>query len=238
MTQGELLVEYGGYVAGVGAVAKGSTRLASKQIDKFSGQRTAGGKAIVFDGKFYSVDRLKFSKNYYDRLWRQGRPAPFVQAKEVLGSNPKIMPDPKGAPGYFKYEGAGLEMIYNPTTGQVGHIQPIKIKWGPMDFWPILEDELERYRVCVSSIRQYLMKYESLCSELILRIGSKEFDDSQSDFDELFDIQDKLATVKYKYEFQLSKRLQDFVYHMDRDDLYSRKFWHKKFQAGQLWPEE
>lgn len=107
-----------------------------------------------------------------------------------------------------------------------------------MDFGPILEDELERYRICTSSIRQYLMKYESLCSELILRIGSKEFDNSQSDFDELFDIQDKLATVKYKYEFQLSKRLQDFVYYMDRDDLYSRKFWHKKFQEGQLWPEE
>ncbi|MDN0125251.1 hypothetical protein [Yersinia aleksiciae] len=107
-----------------------------------------------------------------------------------------------------------------------------------MDLWPILEDELERYRACTSSIRQYLMKYESLCSELILRISSKEFDDSQSDFDELFDIQAKLATATYKYEFQLSKRLQDFVYYMDRDDLYSRKFWYQKFQAGQTWPEE
>ncbi|TBF97434.1 hypothetical protein ELG85_01135 [Rhizobium leguminosarum] len=27
---------------------------------------------------------------------------------------------------YFRYEGAGLEMIYNPTTGQVGHIQPLR----------------------------------------------------------------------------------------------------------------
>lgn len=89
---------------------------------------TVGGKPITFDGEFYSVDGLKFSKSYYDRLWEQGRPAPFIQAKEVLGSNPKVMPDPRGAPGYFKYEGAGLEMIYNPTTGQVGHIQPIKVK--------------------------------------------------------------------------------------------------------------
>lgn len=125
---GKLLVEYGGYAVGAGGVATGSARFAAGQVKKFGEQRTAGGKAIVFDGKFYSVDGLKFSKNYYDRLWSQGRPAPFVQAKEVLGSNPKIMPDPKGAPGYFKYEGAGLEMIYNPTTGQVGHIQPIKIK--------------------------------------------------------------------------------------------------------------
>lgn len=107
-----------------------------------------------------------------------------------------------------------------------------------MDIWPILEDELERYRACMSSIRQCLIKYESSCCELILLIGSKDFNDSQSDFDELFDIQGKLATATYKYEFQLSKRLQDLVYLMDRDDLYSRKFWHQKFQSGQTWPEE
>ncbi len=87
-----------------------------------------GGKPIEFDGQFYSVDGLKFSKSYYDRLWEQGRPAPFIQAKEVLASNPKITPDPRGAEGYFRYEGAGLEMIYNPSTGQVGHIQPIRPK--------------------------------------------------------------------------------------------------------------
>ncbi|MDF0730656.1 hypothetical protein P0Y43_07905 [Pseudomonas entomophila] len=58
----------------------------------------------------------------YERLWREGRPAPFIQAKEVLSSKPKIIPDPRGAPGYFKYEGGGLDMIYNPATGQVGHI--------------------------------------------------------------------------------------------------------------------
>ena len=89
---------------------------------------TVGGKSIDFDGAFYSVDGLKFSKSYYERLWREGRSAPFLQAKEVLSSNPKVIPDPRGAPGYFKYEGGGLEMIYNPTTGQVGHIQPVRIK--------------------------------------------------------------------------------------------------------------
>ena len=89
---------------------------------------TIGGKPINFDGTFYSVDGLRFSKSYYERLWSQGRPAPFIQAKEILGSNPKVIPDPRGAPGYFKYEGGGLEMIYNPTTGQIGHIQPIRVK--------------------------------------------------------------------------------------------------------------
>ncbi len=132
---GKLLLEFGGYVTGaVGATAGAASitakgvRFASKQVEKFGVRGTLNGKPIVFDGQFYSVDGLKFSKSYYDRLWSQGRPAPFIQAKVVLGSNPKITPDPRGAPGYFKYEGAGLEMIYNPTTGQVGHIQPIKIK--------------------------------------------------------------------------------------------------------------
>ena len=86
------------------------------------------GKKINFDGDFYSVDGMKFSKSYYEKLWSQGRPAPFIQAREVLNSNPKIEPDPRGAPGYFRYEGGGLEMIYNPKTGQVGHIQPVKGK--------------------------------------------------------------------------------------------------------------
>ena len=87
-----------------------------------------GGKPITFDGIFYSVDGLKFSKSYYERLWKEGRPAPFLQAKEILNGNPKISPDPRGYPGYFKYEGGGLEMIYNPKTGQVGHIQPARSK--------------------------------------------------------------------------------------------------------------
>ncbi|MDA5543117.1 hypothetical protein PGS62_04030 [Yersinia rochesterensis] len=38
---GKLLAEIGGYVVGVGAVAKGSTRLASKQIDKLRASRIA-----------------------------------------------------------------------------------------------------------------------------------------------------------------------------------------------------
>ncbi|MGX5100950.1 hemagglutinin repeat-containing protein [Enterobacter cloacae] len=86
------------------------------------------GKKINFDGEFYAVEGMKFSKSYYEKLWSEGRPAPFLQAREVLNSNPKVEPDPRGAPGYLRYEGAGLEMIYNPKTGQVGHIQPVKIK--------------------------------------------------------------------------------------------------------------
>ena len=83
-------------------------------------------RPIEFDGQFYTADGFKFSKSYYEYLYNNGRPAPFLQARELLNSNPKVMPDPQGAKGYFRYEGAGLEMIYNPTTGQVGHIQPLR----------------------------------------------------------------------------------------------------------------
>jgi len=45
--------------------------------------------------------------------------------KEVFASNPVITPDPRGAAGYSRYEGARLEVIYHPTTGQIGHIQSV-----------------------------------------------------------------------------------------------------------------
>lgn len=90
--------------------------------------RDNSGKPIVLENGFYYVDGMKISKGYYDSLWRQGRPAPFVQAREILESNPNVTPDPRDMPGYFRYEGAGLEMIYNPKTGQIGHIQSIKFK--------------------------------------------------------------------------------------------------------------
>jgi hypothetical protein len=65
---------------------------------------------------------MKISERYYNRLWQEGRPAPFVQAREILRSNPRILPDSK--PGFLRYESLGLELIYNPKTGEIWHIQP------------------------------------------------------------------------------------------------------------------
>ncbi|CAI1822598.1 Hemolysin precursor [Serratia proteamaculans] len=105
---------------------KGAAILLSTAGLVLEASRGGRSQSIVFDGKFYSADNFKFSKEYYERLWGQGRPAPFLQAREVMNSKPKVVADPRGAPGYFKYEGAGLEMIYNPSTKQVGHIQPVR----------------------------------------------------------------------------------------------------------------
>lgn len=107
-----------------------------------------------------------------------------------------------------------------------------------MEIWPILEDELIRYRDLSSSIRHILMKYEVECSELILKIKEKTFDESQELFNKLYDIQQKLSIAMYKYEFNLNEHLKDFVYHFDRDDIYSRKYWYEKFNDGLIWPED
>ncbi|WP_309472893.1 hypothetical protein [Escherichia coli] len=65
----------------------------------------------------------------------------------------------------------------------------------------------------------------------------RTFHNAQPLFDELFRMQSELATMLYKYEYKPGKRIQDLIYHLDRDDLYSRKYWHKKFSDGLAWPE-
>ncbi|KFB87175.1 filamentous hemagglutinin [Serratia grimesii] len=120
-------IENASEISGLSTEAvKGAAILLSTAGLVLEASRGGRSQSIVFDGKFYSADNFKFSKEYYERLWGQGRPAPFLQAREIMNSKPKVVADPRGAPGYFKYEGAGLEMIYNPSTKQVGHIQPVR----------------------------------------------------------------------------------------------------------------
>ena len=120
-------IESASEISGLSTEAvKGAAILLSTAGLVLEASRGGRSQSIVFDGKFYSADNFKFSKEYYERLWGQGRPAPFLQAREIMNSKPKVVADPRGAPGYFKYEGAGLEMIYNPSTKQVGHIQPVR----------------------------------------------------------------------------------------------------------------
>jgi hypothetical protein len=137
-----LAIELGGAIIGagvVGRIPKGGMQalaegfgerqfqLSRVELEGLLSQPViATGRVIEFDGQFYIADGFKFSTSYYEYLYKNGRPAPFLQAREVLNSNPKVMPDPLGEAGYFRYEGAGLEMIYNPSTGQVGHIQPVR----------------------------------------------------------------------------------------------------------------
>ena len=105
-----------------------------------------------------------------------------------------------------------------------------------MNTWAVLEDDLIRYRDLSVSIKRFLSDYETECQMLIKQMANRTFEDVQVLFDALYDIQDKLATAKYKYEYPLNDRLQCLVCHLDRDDIHSRLYWYKRFNEGIEWP--
>ncbi len=80
--------------------------------------------AVLKDG-YYEVSGFRFSEYYYKKLWSTGRGAPSLVAKEILASGVKGTPDASKA-GFLRYEAIGWEMVYNPTTKEVWHIQPTK----------------------------------------------------------------------------------------------------------------
>jgi len=49
---------------------------------------------------------LKISESYYNKLWCSGRKAPFLTAREILKSNPKISKD------YMKGFNSLIDMKY------------------------------------------------------------------------------------------------------------------------------
>ncbi|WP_386698380.1 hypothetical protein [Lonepinella sp. MS14436] len=83
-------------------------------------------RSIVNKNGFYYGYGMKISESYYNKLWSVGRPAPFIQAREIINNNPQIMLDPRGREGFYQYKANGLEMIYNPRIKEIWHIQPEK----------------------------------------------------------------------------------------------------------------
>jgi RHS repeat-associated protein len=84
-----------------------------------------GVEVELVDG-FYQAEgsAFKFSQYYYEKLWGSGRPAPFLAAQEVYDTATTIMPDE--IEGFYRYSNETTEMVYNPTTGEVWHMQPIR----------------------------------------------------------------------------------------------------------------
>jgi len=91
-----------------------------------SASMSNGGRLISFANGFWKAEssQFKFSAYYYEKLWSTGRGAPFLQAEEVLKTATKVTVDSK--PGFYRYANGFMEMVYNPTTGEVWHLQPIK----------------------------------------------------------------------------------------------------------------
>ncbi|MFN4160404.1 MAG: hypothetical protein ACK4FW_00225 [Stenotrophomonas sp.] len=105
-----------------------------------------------------------------------------------------------------------------------------------MEIFLGFEGGLEEYRRVVGNLRRALVACEVRISEIIASIGCLDYDATAAGFDELHSIQGILAAAKYKFEFPLGERLDEFVYHMDRDDEYSRRYWHGRFVGGIGWP--
>jgi RHS repeat-associated protein len=91
-----------------------------------AGELRAGGRAIeVVDGFVDAAgSAFRFRPQYYDRLWQTGRPAPFLAAQEVLETATSVAPDVM--PGFYRYSNGAAEMVYNPTTREVWHLQPTR----------------------------------------------------------------------------------------------------------------
>jgi filamentous hemagglutinin len=110
--------------AGAGATASGGGA-GGAVVDAGAGVTGSLPEIKVVDG-FYEAEGtpFKFSEYYYNRLWSTGRGAPFVQADEVLKTATTVTPD--GMAGFYRYTNGSMEMVYNPVTKEVWHIQPLR----------------------------------------------------------------------------------------------------------------
>ncbi|SNS29284.1 Possible hemagglutinin, partial [Humidesulfovibrio mexicanus] len=139
-------IQYGRYIDDKGMVQEGFIDLAADStallIPMVPAGMTklarAGEKAVastvsreikLVDG-FYEAEgsAFKFSKYYYERLGipkevgKSPRLAtPFLAAEEVYKTSGPIVKDFK--PGFYKYDNGVMEMIYNPKTKEVWHLQ-------------------------------------------------------------------------------------------------------------------
>ena len=115
-----------------------SKSLFERMGDKIWGTRQAGNVgatvqeinqssiAILKNG-YYEVNGFKFSEYYYNKLWNNGRGAPSLIAKEVLDHAKSFVADNK-MPGFYRYEYNGWELVYNPATKEIWHLQLFKNK--------------------------------------------------------------------------------------------------------------
>lgn len=89
-------------------------------------------QAILKDG-YYEVNGMKFSEYYYNRLWNNGRPAPTFIVKDILQSADIVIPHIKTVgkhtklPGFLQYQTTNWELVYNPITKEVWHLEPLKV---------------------------------------------------------------------------------------------------------------
>jgi hypothetical protein len=83
----------------------------------------AMAKEFFKDG-YCEVNGFKFTEYYYKKLWEKGRKASTLAAQAILDNAKTIVPDAEKL-GFFKYIADGWEMVYNPVTREIHHIQQL-----------------------------------------------------------------------------------------------------------------
>jgi hypothetical protein len=103
----------------------------------------------------------------------------------------------------------------------------------------VLSENIELLDRASTGIRQCLPAYEKRCSELIVEIGKcVSVSDAEQNFESLFEIQGRLATLLFKYRFDIGPKLEALTREFDRlHDPYIREYWFGKFKEGASWPE-
>jgi len=105
--------------------------------------------------------------------------------------------------------------------------------------WDEFEQRLIIYRNATIDLARILDAYELQIKELLQQIQLLTYEDSLPIFNQLYEIQDHLATAKFRYDLDLNEALDIFVYHFDRDDkeLISQ-YWYQKLKKNKdiLWP--
>lgn len=103
----------------------------------------------------------------------------------------------------------------------------------------VLIDSIGLLERAHSGIRQCLPHYEKRCYELIVEIGKcQTATEAQKEFDALYEIQGKLATLLFKHNFDIGSKLESLTVKFDRlHDPYIRDYWHGKFRSGEVWPD-
>lgn len=111
-----------------------------------------------------------------------------------------------------------------------------------MDFFvadKILSENVALLDRASTAIRQCLTIYEKRCSELIADIGKcSSVSEAEQNFESLLEIQGRLATLLFRYRFNIGTRLETLTREFDRlHDPYIREYWFGKFKDGANWPD-
>lgn len=92
-----------------------------------------------------------------------------------------------------------------------------------MKNYDVLIQRLDLFNNVKSEIDRILYEYEENIKDIIEDIKVK---DNKDRIHTLFEIQNKLSIISYKYEYHMSEFLSDFIYEFDRQDEESVIYLH------------